>query len=61
MKKRALFAAGLIAFGAATFTACKDDDDINNSGIIVDTIQSINYCEFVSESAIVLGEELDDP
>lgn len=27
MKKRALFAAGLIAFGAATFTACKDDDE----------------------------------
>lgn len=27
MKKRALFAAGLLAFGAATFTACKDDDE----------------------------------
>lgn len=27
MKKRALFAAGLIAFGAATFTACKDDEE----------------------------------
>ena len=27
MKKRALFAAGLIAFGAATFTACNDDDE----------------------------------
>lgn len=27
MKKRALFAAGLIALGAATFTACKDDDE----------------------------------
>lgn len=27
MKKRALFAAGLLAFGAATFTACKDDEE----------------------------------
>ena len=27
MKKKSLFAAALIAFGAATFTACKDDDD----------------------------------
>ena len=27
MKKRALFAAGLITFGAATFTACKDDEE----------------------------------
>ena len=26
MKKKSLFAAALIAFGAATFTACKDDD-----------------------------------
>jgi len=27
MKKRALFAAGLLAFGAVSFTACGDDDD----------------------------------
>ena len=36
MKKRALFAAGLIAFGAATFTACKDDEDDEVLGSIAD-------------------------
>lgn len=40
MKKRALFAAGLIAFGAATFTACKDDDDDDFS---LDTEYGVAY------------------
>ena len=36
MKKRALFAAGLIAFGAATFTACKDDEEEDVLGSIAE-------------------------
>ena len=33
MKKTSLFAAALIAFGAATFTACKDDDNDNEKEV----------------------------
>ena len=44
MKKRALFAAGLLAFGAATFTACKDDDDDNVLATIADsTAVNVEY------------------
>ena len=38
MRKLSLVAAGIITFGAATFTACKDDEDPEVLAIIADSV-----------------------
>ena len=41
MKKTSLFAAALIAFGAATFTACKDDDNEDEKLATIDELEAV--------------------
>ena len=50
MKKITLFAAALLAFGAATFTACKDDDDNDEKTATIDDSEAVKV-EYNSDYA----------